>query len=692
MKAPGSPSRRGLVLSIRWVATATAVGVTVAAVLAVGGHSERAARTALRREIEARLQLQSESLAAASADALLGDFPELTLHPLVKDMRRRQPELAIVDVVDHRNLVQGDADPTKLGLPFTPPAGVASPPATDPEARRETMTVANGMLVARAPVIHRNGQVLGSTYVGLPLAYIEHAVRAARKGQALLLALFGAAGALLAFLLLSWLLRPIGALRRGLERIGRGDLDSEIAVTGRTELTLLADTVNDMARALKRAQAEMLERERLGHEIELAREIQRSLLPAKPVTAGAFDVRGDHRAAAEVGGDYWDVFPLANGRLGVAIADVSGKGLAGCMVMSMLSTLLRTLRAMHESPAALLAALDERLSESLRPGVFVTITYGVLDPAAGRLVFASAGHNPLIVWRRRTGATEVLASKGIPVGAVRGGAIRATLRDEVLEFEPGDVCVQFTDGYSEAFQGGAADAEQFGLDRLRSAVAVQAAAGAPAVLAAVGGAVREWTAGSPAMDDETLLVLACRADAPPFVRSVREEPLEAARERVALARLAEAERAGHGIEVAADLGDLPRLAKWIEGLPGFERLETSRRELATQVLYELVANVVEHGCGEGHRGRVAAWWLPQPGVTDEPGRGTFVVRDDGRPFLPGERTPADFSDPAVRARGRGLGLEIIHRAAAGVRYAPATSRGNITEVDLPGPVRERNAA
>ena len=678
-------------LSIRWIATATAVGVTVATVLAVGEHSERAARTALRHEIEARLQLQAENLAAASADALLGDFPELTLHPLVKDMRGRQPELAIVDVVDHRNLVQGDADPTKLGLPFAPPAGLAPLAATDPEQRREAMTVASGMLVARAPVIHRNGQVLGSAYVGLPLASIEHTVRAARKGQAVLLALFGAAGALLAFLLLSWLLRPIGALRRGLERIGRGDLDSEIAVAGRTELALLADTVNDMARALKRAQAEMLERERLAHEIELARDIQRSLLPARPVTAGPFDVRGDHRAAAEVGGDYWDVFPLAGGRLGVAIADVSGKGLAGCMVMSMLSTLLRALRATHESPAALLAALDERLSESLRPGVFVTITYGVLDPASGRLVFASAGHNPLVVWRRRTGATEVLASKGIPVGAVRGGAIRATLRDELLEFEPGDVCVQFTDGYSEAFRGGAADAEPFGFERLRASVGSHAAAGAPAVLAALGDAVREWTAGAPAMDDETLLVLACRADAAPFTRTDREEPLETAHVRAALERLAEAERAGHGIAVASDLGDLPRLATWIEALPGFGRLERARRELASQVLYELVANVVEHGCGEGHRGVIEVWWLPHRDADGDPGRGTFVVRDDGRPFLPGERKPADFSDPAVRARGRGLGLEIVHRAAARVRYVPATPRGNLTEIDLPAGT-ERKAA
>src|SRR5262249_12042993 len=165
----------------------------------------------------------------------------------------------------------------------------------------------------------------------------------------------------------------------------------------RTELGLLAGTVNDMAAALKRAQAEMLERERLAHEVELARQIQQSLLPSQPISAGPFDIRGDQLAANEVGGDYWDVLPLPDGRVGLAVADVAGKGVAGCLIMSMLSALLRAMRSTYLSPAAMLTALDERLCESLRPGVFVTMCYAVLDPATGRLTFASAGHNPLLL-------------------------------------------------------------------------------------------------------------------------------------------------------------------------------------------------------------------------------------------------------------------------------------------------------
>ena len=177
------------------------------------------------------------------------------------------------------------------------------------------------------------------------------------------------------------LLRPVGVLRAGLERIGRGDLDTPIGLRDRTEFGMLADTVDDMASKLKVAQAELVEKERLTHELELARQIQQSLLPKSRTVAGQFLIDGAHEAASEVGGDYYDVLPLANGNLGLAIADVSGKGLVGCLAMSMLSALLRAYRNEILSPAEMLAKLDERLSENLQRGSFVTMFYGILNPA-----------------------------------------------------------------------------------------------------------------------------------------------------------------------------------------------------------------------------------------------------------------------------------------------------------------------
>src|SRR4029079_7492546 len=113
------------------------------------------------------------------------------------------------------------------------------------------------------------GQRLGTASVALRRGYVERAVAAARREQLVLVGLVLAAGIVLAFGVLTLLLRPIGALRAGLERIGRGDLDTPIGITDRTELGLLADTVDAMAGQLKEAQREVLEKERLAHEVEL---------------------------------------------------------------------------------------------------------------------------------------------------------------------------------------------------------------------------------------------------------------------------------------------------------------------------------------------------------------------------------------------------------------------------------------
>jgi len=678
------------VIGIRWVATGLAVVLTVGAVLAVAAVAERNTRAALRREIETRLQLQARNLAASSAAALLGDYPELTLVPLLRELRSDQPELAMARVVDHDGRIQGDSDPRVLGTAFSPPAGFGAP--VGPLSATEFLRIAGPWLVSRSPVRQPDGRVIGAAYIALPLQVIDDRLAASHRQQMLTLGLFTLVGAIAAFLLMSRLLRPMGDLRAGLERIGRGDLDTPIRIGERTELGLLAGTVNEMAVALKRAQTEMLERERLAHEVELAREIQRSLLPAPEVRYGVFEVRGDQRAAAEVGGDYWDVLPLPDGRVGLAIADVAGKGLAGCLVMSMLSALLRTFRHTHHSPAALLAELDARLSETLRPGVFVTMCYSILDPATGRLTYASAGHNPLVVWRRESGAIEVRSSHGIPLAAIRGGAVRATLRDESLQLDAGDVCVQFTDGYTEAFREGSG--EQFGIERLEQVVAEHAGRGGRAVLAALESAVRVWAGDAPPADDETLLVLASETRAPDFALPAPDHDTDETELRAALGHLTLAERHGAGLALRARLDQLEALESWVRALPEIATSPATRVEIVTSALYETCANIVEHGCDEDGRAGLEVWWLPEAaaaggglaprrpptssGPDEGEARGWFVIRDTGRPFRPEREKPTDFRDPAVRTRGRGIGLEIIHRAVSRVAYHPATARGNVT--------------
>jgi serine phosphatase RsbU (regulator of sigma subunit)/anti-sigma regulatory factor (Ser/Thr protein kinase) len=420
--------------------------------------------------------------------------------------------------------------------------------------------------------------------------------------------------------------------------------------------------MNQLVARLRSAQADLLERERLAHEMELAQQIQRSLLPSKPLTAGRFVVQGGQWAAAEVGGDYYDVFPLPDGRIAMAIADVSGKGLAGCMIASMISALLRALRADHGSPAALLGLLDERLGETLAPGSFVTMFYGVIDPGTGVLTFASAGHNPLALYRARTHEVEWLRTRGIPLGAIRGGIVRATLEDVEITLEPGDAAVQFTDGVSEAAR--ASGGEPFGFDRIGDLVRDAGPLGAGAIVERMHASAQEWRGTVAPEDDETVLVASWSvAGAPGAMPGVADPALEPG-----LAAWAAAQAAGRCLRLPASLESLAGIGGWVRTIEAVREWGDERIRLVELALYETCCNIVEHGYGKDRSRTLEVWWVPDD---------TFLIRDDGRPFRP-HRGLNDFGDPEVRRQGRGFGFEMIHLVMSDVAYYPGTIAGNLT--------------
>jgi serine phosphatase RsbU (regulator of sigma subunit)/anti-sigma regulatory factor (Ser/Thr protein kinase) len=689
-RKPGTPVRRKSVLSIRWIVAGAAAILTTLVVLGVTAVMERRTRAVLLEEIQSRTLVEARNLALASTRALLTDYPELLLAPLVKEMTLRQPELAFIAVVDRSGTVQGHPDVRAIGAPFTAPEKLAA--ASSPVSRKdgETLTENAAMLVASVPVLDPAGSVLGNAYVGMRRSHIEQAVSRVSRQQYLILAAFLATGVALTFLLMSILLRPIAALRAGMERIGRGDLRTPVKLADRTEFGVLADSINEMSLALQKAQGEMVERARLAHEMDLARQLQRSLLPSKQTVVGDFVIDGEQWAAAEVGGDYFDVLHLQDGRIGLAIADVSGKGLAGCLVTSMLFSLLRAYHAAHSSPTSLLVALDERLGSTLQRGSFVTMFYAVLDPRSGDVTYSSAGHNPILVYRADQKKAEWLPSKGIPLGAIRGGAIKRTLEDAVLHLGPGDVLLQYTDGISETTPP--LSEEQFGFPRMEKVLIDAAPAGPREILERMHEAVERWREAGVPDDDETMLVVrrqaAAVAAAPePLIgtprrsdtvskKSVRApEPAVAASSdgpAQALRRFAEAQASGVSLRLPADLESMSRIGEWLERsevLRGLPEAVSGNLHLA---LYEACANIAEHGYKEDATKTIELYWV---------GSGSFLIRDQGIPFDPLTHGRPDFSDPDMRKRGRGLGIEIIRRVMKGVAYYPSTPLGNITVME-----------
>jgi len=692
------PQGERRVVGMRLIVTSTTVALIAAAVVTVGAVSERNARRILTHEIEARLLVEARHLALTSAGALLSDYPELTLVPLVKQMQADRRELAFVVVTDHNGVILGHAEARQMGERFEPPARL-TPVATPLRLEDgERLLGAPGLLVVEVTVSHPSRAQLGHVWVALRRAYLDAAVASARRAQLLFLLGLLAAGIALASIVMSFLLRPIGALRAGLERIGRGDLDTPVRIAARTELGLLGDAVNDMAERLRVARREGLEKERLAQEVELARRIQQRLLPRGRHALGDHVVLGFHRPAAEVGGDYYDILTLEDGRAAIAIADVAGKGLGGCLVMSMVSALLRPLRHAHRSPSALLVDLERHLIDLLRPGEFVTMLYGVIDPVSGRFTYASAGHMPVLVYRASSRSVERHAAAGIPLGAMRGGVLRGTLEDCAIDLAPGDVLVQYTDGVSEAFD---AAREQFGIERIEREVVRHAVCGADAVVQAVTGAVRRWTGDGSPDDDETLLVLERSAGAAVSRRDARadEEPGAAAAAPIAdadpLELLDEAETRGIAHSIPARFDRLDGLGAWLSRCPDVRDLEVRSRQHVETALYEACANAIEHGQQDGAERTIDLWWVPaRPDGPPEPDErlrhGWFAVRDRGFPFTPGRWQPKDMKDPNVWRRGRGLGLDIIHLTMSEVVYRPATAAGNLLFMTFdPARLRER---
>jgi serine phosphatase RsbU (regulator of sigma subunit)/anti-sigma regulatory factor (Ser/Thr protein kinase) len=659
-------------LSIRWILPLATVVLTTLVGAGVGIVGERSVRQTLTNELVRRLCAQSTNVALMSASAMLTPYPELTLHPVLVTLREHEPELALATVCDRSGTILGDADPLGLGRPFRPPPGVVRPANTSMPGA--TISESATLIVASTPVIHPNGTLLGTAYLGMRRSYIDESVRRARQSVVILFVALLALGVAGSFVLTSRLLRPLGVLQAGFERIGHGDLDTRMPVDSRTEFGQLAETVNHMTAELKAGQRREIERERMAHELQLAQRIQRALLPPESAIGGPCEVAGVQRPAAEVGGDIYDVFRLPDGRLGVAIADVAGKGLAGCLVTSMVSALLVALRESCKSPAELLGALDHTLSQRLDRGVFVTMFVVFIDVDSGRLVYASAGHHPALL-AHPDGRHEWLESRGLPIGADRRRGIRASLKDAEAVLRPGDLLLHTTDGIHEA-EGGPAG-EAFGFERIVSTISGVVASGPGRVISTLSQAVAAWRGEAEVSDDETIVAVRWQGAGETRHPDPHAAPLEL---------LAEARSRGASLMLPPTLEALVRIEDWFDRTASLKSALGADRPRVILVLNELCANVVEHGFSNAAGQPLWVWWVPPP-LASPPGiapdaKGHFVIVDQGTPFSADTQTKLNYDEPRIRRRGRGFGIDIVRRAASRLVYHPSTPVGNVTLVAI----------
>ncbi|HYG77054.1 MAG TPA: SpoIIE family protein phosphatase [Planctomycetota bacterium] len=250
-----------------------------------------------------------------------------------------------------------------------------------------------------------------------------------------------------------WFTKPINSLVEDINIVSKGDLDHVSAVPNQTsdEVGLLAMAFNRMTGNLREAREAERDRERIASELNTAKAIHAKLMPEKLPQLPGIDIFTAYNCAKEVGGDYYDFIPVGDvEHLALCVADVSGKGIPGSMVMGTTRTILRMMAVNNLSAADVLSKTNYHVARDIKRGMFVTCVYAILNVRTREMTVASAGHNPMLIWRAATKTIEKVRPNGIALGFDKGPVFNRTVREQKVKLNPGDRVLMYTDGVVES--------------------------------------------------------------------------------------------------------------------------------------------------------------------------------------------------------------------------------------------------
>jgi serine phosphatase RsbU (regulator of sigma subunit) len=364
---------------------------------------------------------------------------------------------------------------TALNVVSPNPEDGQVPLATSSDTRvLHGVTVDRGASIGGLPAYGFRHEQEGGLSVAI---YLDRAEIQSRKttltlsflGIALLAVLLALA---FAFLIGTSITKPLQTLMGDIEIISGGNFDHKPRARSKDEIGVVSRLLTDMAAGLKSAQDVWLENQSRKHDLDIAKEIQENLLPKHVPRIAGYDVSAYYSPSKEVGGDYYDFFLVDKTHLGMVCADVSGKGIPGSMVMMMTKALISYEAQNNLSPRDIFCKVNRTLAKDIKRGMFVTAFYMLLDIPTARLTVASAGHNPLLLYRAATRQCIEVNPGGIALGFDKDGRLfERNMKEEVIQLQRGDRAVIYTDGITEAMSP---EEEEFGEERMQ-AITVQCA-------------------------------------------------------------------------------------------------------------------------------------------------------------------------------------------------------------------------
>jgi serine phosphatase RsbU (regulator of sigma subunit) len=267
------------------------------------------------------------------------------------------------------------------------------------------------------------------------------------------------------------------------------------------DLNLLTVLANVAAIRIERehyAEVERIEQRRTQDLIQAA-EIQRGILPRGAPSIPGLDLAGHNAPCRTVGGDYYDFIPYSDGRVAVVLGDVAGKGMSAALLMSNLQARVQILAEDPGDLSGLMGRLDQSVAINCPDNRFITMFMGVFDPQSGELLYCNAGHNPPLLIRP-AGEIDRLKAVGTALGILPG----LSYKEESRKFGVGDMLAIYSDGVTEAESP---DGEEYGENRLADLLADNRGVNAEDLVELVLQALDDWTGGTPAVDDVTLVIV-----------------------------------------------------------------------------------------------------------------------------------------------------------------------------------------
>lgn len=436
-------------MSIRWKFALWTSLIMTTVIISVYFFWETRMVTWRQQQFARTIDEYGAAISLQAANQFINQTSDVEFDEFVRNFARENQDVRYIYVLDHDGLIVASTDlPERLRTSYKAPQGI------DQRSFGKTQTYSAGgnRVYHVVEAIRTANRSFGTLHIGFGEERLAQGIADARRVILLTVAIAMLVVIAAVYWLSNYFVQPIQRLIEGVRRVGKGDLDSKIQVEGAAEYNAIAEAFNEMRVKFKEAQANVVEQERLRKEMQVAQDIQHTLLPKNFPDIEGFDIATIYRAAKDVGGDYYDFVWIDEKTLGIVVADVSGKGVPGSLVMTMIRTAIRLESRGARSPVDILCNVNDFVTEDVRKGMFITIFMVVIDTQQRKISFASAGHNPMILYRKEEDKTFFLNPKGIPLGITlpEGVSFEENLSSESVRLKKGDMIVIYTDGITEA--------------------------------------------------------------------------------------------------------------------------------------------------------------------------------------------------------------------------------------------------